>query len=72
MPRYVCERPKLQCNAHLPTGIRDLATSLAHCARWMSVCWLNGGVTEGAEARFMDLPFKLMTSLMVKAIQLFC
>lgn len=56
--------------AHLPTGISDLAASLADYARLESVCdsFLGRGVRKDAEARVGgDPPFKLMTSLIVKA-----
>ena len=56
--------------AHLPAGICDLAASLANYARLESVCRLLFGLRgkKDAEARVCgDLPFKLMTSLMMKA-----
>lgn len=62
-------------NAHLPARIGDLAASLANCARLKSVfcCCLDKRVKDDAEARIGgDSPFKLMTSLMVKASRRSC
>lgn len=71
MPRYLWVCREERCVAHLPARIGDLTASLTDCARdVVSIC--SGVSIEGhcrtQRARVCgDLPFKLMTSLMVKA-----
>ena len=71
MPRYLWVSREERCVAHLPARISDLTASLADCARYVvSICF--GVLVEGhcrmQRARVCgDLPFKLMTSLMVQA-----